>query len=137
MRIALAQINPTIADFAGNRRLVREAAAAAERGGADLAVFPELALAGYPPKDLLERQGFVAAAAAALDELARELAGSRTAVLVGFPERLPRGGGRAVANSAALIEDGRVTQVVRKSLLPDLRRVRRVALLRTGHARWR
>jgi NAD+ synthase (glutamine-hydrolysing) len=120
VRIALAQINPTIGDFAGNRRLIREAALAAERAGAELAVFPELALAGYPPKDLLERAGFLVEAGAALAELARELGGVRTAVLVGFPERLPpgTGAGRGVANSAALIEEGRVTHVVRKSLLP-------------------
>jgi NAD+ synthase (glutamine-hydrolysing) len=119
VKIALAQINPTIADFAGNRRLVREAALAAERAGADLAIFPELALSGYPPKDLLERDGFLSAAAASLAALAVELGGSRTAVLVGFPERLPlTDAGRGVANSAALIEDGRVTHVVRKSLLP-------------------
>jgi NAD+ synthase (glutamine-hydrolysing) len=119
VRIALAQINPTIADFAGNRRLIREAAAAAAQAGAELAVFPELALAGYPPKDLLEREGFLAAAGEALGELARDLAGARVAALVGFPERLPPGAaGLGVANSAALIEDGRVTHVVRKSLLP-------------------
>jgi NAD+ synthase (glutamine-hydrolysing) len=119
VRIALAQINPTIADFAGNRRLIREAAVAAAQAGADLAVFPELALAGYPPKDLLEREGFLAAAGAALEDLARDLAGARVAALVGFPERLPPGkAGLGVANSAALIEDGRVTHVVRKSLLP-------------------
>jgi len=119
VKVALGQINPTIGDFEGNRRLVLEATAAAERQGADLAVFPELALAGYPPRDLLERAGFVDAAAASLASLASSLASSRTAVVVGFPERLPPGpSGRLVANSAALIDGGRVTHVVRKSLLP-------------------
>jgi NAD+ synthase (glutamine-hydrolysing) len=119
VKVALGQINPTIGDFAGNRRLVLEATAAAEAQGAELALFPELALVGYPPRDLLERTGFLDAAAASLETLASALATSRTAVIVGFPERLPpRPSGRAVANSAALIEGGRVTHVVRKSLLP-------------------
>ena len=119
MKVALGQINPTIGDFTGNRRLVLEATAAAERQGADLAIFPELALAGYPPRDLLERSSFLDGAAASLATLATALAASRTAVVVGFPERLPPGpSGRAVANSAALIDGGAVTHVVRKSLLP-------------------
>ena len=119
MKVALGQINPTIGDFEGNRRLVLEATAAAEAQGAELALFPELALAGYPPRDLLERTGFLDAAAASLAALATALAPSRTAVVVGFPERLPPGpSGRVVANSAALIDGGRVTHVVRKSLLP-------------------
>ena len=121
MRIALGQINPTIGDFDGNRRLVSDAALAAERRGADLAIFPELALAGYPPKDLLERPAFLDAARASLDALAAELGarGTRPGVLVGFPERLPPApSGRGVANSAALIEGGRVVSVTRKSLLP-------------------
>ena len=118
MRIALAQINPTIGDFDGNRRLVADAVAAAEAQGAELAMFPELAISGYPPKDLLERPAFVAAARAALDGLAASLAGARTAALVGFPERGPAGDGRGLFNSAALIDGGRVAHVIRKSLLP-------------------
>ena len=119
MKIALGQINPTIGDFEGNRRLVLGATAEAASRAAELAVFPELALSGYPPKDLLERDGFLDAAAASLDALAAALAGSPTAVLIGFPERLPSvPSGRAVANAAALIEGGRVTHVTRKSLLP-------------------
>ncbi|HVR01027.1 MAG TPA: NAD+ synthase [Polyangia bacterium] len=121
MKIALAQINPTIGDFDGNRRLVWDAALEAEGRGAALAVFPELALSGYPPKDLLERTAFLDAARASLDGLTRELGarGVRAGVLVGFPERLPPSpSGRGVANSAALIEGGRVVSVTRKSLLP-------------------
>ncbi len=118
MRIALAQINPTVADFESNRRLIADAVAAAEARGADLALLPELALSGYPPKDLLERPAFIEAARTALDGLAGELAGARTAALVGFPERAAPGAGRGLYNSAALIEGGRVTHIVRKSLLP-------------------
>jgi NAD+ synthetase len=121
VRVALGQINPTIGDFDGNRRLVWEAALEAERRGAELAVFPELALSGYPPKDLLERPAFLDAARASLDALAADLGarGLKVAVLVGFPERLPPAReGRGVSNSAALIEGGRVVSVTRKSLLP-------------------
>jgi NAD+ synthase (glutamine-hydrolysing) len=121
VRVALGQINPTIGDFDGNRRLVWEAAAEAARRGADLAIFPELALSGYPPKDLLERPAFLDAAQACLAGLAADLAAHApgVAVLVGFPERLPPSpSGRGVANSAALIEGGRVVSVTRKSLLP-------------------
>jgi NAD+ synthase (glutamine-hydrolysing) len=121
VRIALCQINPTIGDFDGNHRLVWDAALEAERRGAELAIFPELALAGYPPKDLLERPAFLDAARASLERLAAELGGRnvRAGVLVGFPERLPPSPtGRGVANSAALIDGGRVVSVTRKSLLP-------------------
>ena len=119
VKIALGQINPTIGDFEGNRRLVLDATAEAASRAAELAVFPELVLSGYPPKDLLERDGFIDASAASLEALAAALAGSPTAVLIGFPERLPSAAsGRAVANAAALIEGGRVTHVTRKSLLP-------------------
>jgi NAD+ synthase (glutamine-hydrolysing) len=129
--VALGQINPTIGDFDGNRRLITAAHAEAARRGADLLLLPELALSGYPPKDLLERPAFLAAARAALEALARATAGAGSAVLgqrpsqpgpallVGFPEQLRDSAtGRRVANAAALIEDGRVTAVVRKSLLP-------------------
>jgi NAD+ synthase (glutamine-hydrolysing) len=131
--VALGQINPTIGDFDGNRRLIAAAHAEAARRGADLLVVPELAICGYPPKDLLERPAFIDAARAALEALARSTAAaprrgeaataSSTAaspgILVGFPERLPEPrSGRRVANSAALIEGGRITAIVRKSLLP-------------------
>jgi NAD+ synthase (glutamine-hydrolysing) len=118
VKIALAQINPTVGDFDGNRRLVLEALAAAETRGAALAIFPELALSGYPPKDLLERPAFVEAARASLDALVAARAGGTTAALVGFPERGEIGEGHGLYNSAALIEGGRVAHIVRKSLLP-------------------
>jgi NAD+ synthase (glutamine-hydrolysing) len=118
MKIALGQINPTIGDFAGNLRLIAEAAEKARMAGAALLVLPELALCGYPPRDLLERDAFLAASTAALAELAASVRGE-PAVLVGFPEMLPRTeGGRRIANAAALIADGEVVAVRRKSLLP-------------------
>src|SRR4051812_39070608 len=121
MRIALGQINPTIGDFDGNRRLIETAVDEAARGGAELVVFPELALCGYPPKDLLERRGFLSAAAESLRTLATSVGRRRDApgVIVGFPETLPAdASGIPLANAAALIEDGRVTAIRRKSLLP-------------------
>jgi NAD+ synthase (glutamine-hydrolysing) len=121
VKIALGQINPTIGDFVGNRDLIEGAVEGAERGGADLLVLPELAISGYPPNDLLERSGFLGAAQESLDLLAAHLRRrrSRTAVIVGFPESLSSGAvGRRVANAAALIEDGQVRAVCRKSLLP-------------------
>jgi NAD+ synthase (glutamine-hydrolysing) len=126
--VALGQINPTIGDFDGNRRLITAAHLDAARRGADLVVVPELALSGYPPKDLLERPAFLTAARASLEALARATArvladsesGARApALLVGFPEALEGAvAGRRVANSAALIDGGEIVAVVRKSLLP-------------------
>jgi NAD+ synthase (glutamine-hydrolysing) len=118
VKLALAQINPTVGDFEGNRRLVLDAVAAAEARGAELAMFPELALCGYPPKDLLERPAFIEAGRASLDALAAALAGRQTAALVGFPERGDASAGRGLYNSAALIDGGRIVHVARKSLLP-------------------
>jgi NAD+ synthetase len=117
VKIALGQINPTIGDFPGNLALIEAALAQAERGGAQLLVLPELAICGYPPRDLLERPAFIDAAGRAVETLARRV--GTTAVVVGFPERLEvTAAGRALANSAALLAGGRVTSVHRKSLLP-------------------
>jgi NAD+ synthase (glutamine-hydrolysing) len=128
--VALGQINPTIGDFDGNRRLIAAAHAQAAHRGADLLVVPELALSGYPPKDLLERPAFLTAARASLEALARATAKVATdseagagsvppGLLVGFPEQLVDSPtGRRVANSAALIDAGKIVAVVRKSLLP-------------------
>jgi NAD+ synthase (glutamine-hydrolysing) len=121
VKIALGQINPTIGDFPGNRRLIEAALDEAERGGADLLVLPELALSGYPPKDLLERSGFLSAAQQSLHALSESLRQrrSRTGVIVGFPEVLPETVvGRQVANAAAFLESGEVRAICRKALLP-------------------
>jgi len=115
VKIALGQINPTIGDFEGNLALIDGALQQAERGGADLLVLPELCISGYPPRDLLERPAFVDAAGRTLAALARRV--GRTGVIAGFPERLD-GGSRGLANSAALLADGQVVSIHRKSLLP-------------------
>ncbi len=117
MRVALGQINPTIGDFAGNLALAEAALVAAENVGADLLVLPELALCGYPPRDLLQRSAFVAQCQRTLDRLAART--DRTAVVVGTPLALPAGKpGPALANVAALLDGGAIVSLHPKSLLP-------------------
>jgi NAD+ synthase (glutamine-hydrolysing) len=116
VKIALGQINPTIGDFEGNLALIEDVLGQAERAGADLLVLPELSLSGYPPRDLLERPAFIDAGTRSLATLAKRV--GRTAVVVGFPERLDGATGRGLANSAALLDGGQVISVHRKSLLP-------------------
>jgi NAD+ synthase (glutamine-hydrolysing) len=110
-RIALAQMNAVVGDIEGNAAKVEELAARARDAGAQLVVFPELTLTGYPPEDLLLKRGFLRRAQAALDGLA---ASGITAV-VGWPEEA---GGR-VHNAAAIVADGEVRAVYRKLLLPN------------------
>jgi NAD+ synthase (glutamine-hydrolysing) len=117
VKVALAQTNPTTGDFAGNLALILAALHRAEAEGADLLVSCELGLCGYPPRDLLERPVFIEGARRALAQLTERT--GETAVIVGFPERLPDGAaGRRIANSAALLHRGRLLSVHRKSLLP-------------------
>ena len=117
MKIALLQINPTVGDLSGNAQLIVNAVREAARLGADLAVTPELALVGYPPRDLLLTEGFVRRSQERLHDLARELAG-QPRVLVGMPEPNPADEGRPLFNAAALVHEGRVEQYFRKTLLP-------------------
>jgi NAD+ synthase/NAD+ synthase (glutamine-hydrolysing) len=117
MKIALIQINPTVGDLSGNAQLIVEAAAAARRGGAELAVTPELALSGYLPRDLLLSRGFVDRCWKTLAALAATLAGG-PAVLVGVPEPNPSDEGRPLFNAAVLLRDGQIGSRFRKGLLP-------------------
>jgi NAD+ synthase (glutamine-hydrolysing) len=118
-RIALAQVNPTVGDFAGNAAKIRDLAARARGAGAGLVCFPELAVCGYPPRDFLDMPEFLKRAAATLRELAQPGEWSRgLSVVVGFPEAVPGAPPPGVYNAAALIEEGRVAAVGRKSLLP-------------------
>src|ERR1051326_2783440 len=116
MKIALLQINPTVGDLAGNAQLIADAALSAKRAGAELAVTPELALAGYLPRDLLLNAGFISRCWGAAAELARQLA-SGPAVLVGLPEPNPSEEGRPLFNTAVLLKNGAPGQRFRKSLL--------------------
>jgi NAD+ synthase (glutamine-hydrolysing) len=118
-RIALAQIDPTVGDLAGNAARVRAATAVARAAGASLAIFPELALSGYPPRDLLDLPEFLARVRETLEELARPAEWSRgVAVVLGFPEAPEGAPAPGVYNAVALLQDGRVAAVGRKSLLP-------------------
>ncbi len=117
MKIALLQIDPTVGDLAGNARLIADAAVVAKHAGADLAVTPELALAGYLPRDLLLSEGFVSRCWDAVAALARAIADG-PAVLVGLPEPNPADEGRPLFNTAVLLQQGVPGQRFRKSLLP-------------------
>src|SRR4051812_31102350 len=112
LRVALAQINPVVGDIAGNAKLIRHDVDRARDEGAQLVVFPELALTGYPPEDLLLKTHFVDAAGQALQELARET--DDIVALVGFPERRDD-----VYNACGVIADGAVQAVYRKMFLPN------------------
>ena len=90
MRIALAQVNPTIGDFAGNFRLINEAIDRAKAAGCDLAVFPELATTGYPPRDLLEERWFVQQNLDGLKRLIRRRAASPSPWATSRRRRAPR-----------------------------------------------
>ena len=117
MKVALLQINPTVGDLAGNSRLILSALAEAKRGGAALAITPELALVGYLPRDLLLSGGFVARAWEAVNGLARDAA-ALPPVLVGLPEPNPSDEGRPLFNSAVLLQGGEIGSRFRKALLP-------------------
>jgi len=112
VRLALCQMNATVGDIAGNAERVRDGAHAAREAGAELVLFPELALTGYPPEDLLLKEHFLADARAALEKLAGEMRG--IVAVVGFPERA-----EDVYNAAAVLADGSVHAIYRKVYLPN------------------
>jgi len=118
VKIALAQINPTIGDFSGNARKILEFTSRAEQGSADLVLFPELAVCGYPPADLLEKPAFVARSGQVVEQLAAATAHSRTAILCGYVTPAHHGTGKRVMNSAALLRNGHIEFVQSKMLLP-------------------
>jgi len=118
LRIALAQIDPTVGDLDGNVAKIAEWMHRADAGGAELAIFPELCLPGYPAEDLYLKRHFVAANRAAIDELARE-SGEMTS-LVGFAEPVAGGGDhRHAHNALAVLAGGEVRAVYRKNRLPN------------------
>jgi NAD+ synthase (glutamine-hydrolysing) len=116
MRIALAQINPTVGDIAGNSRLILQAIDAAKARGADLLITPELAVFGYPPKDLLLRRGLIERNVRALHEIAAHC--TNIAAAVGYVQPDADGGVRGVFNAAAFCRGGRVEATYGKILLP-------------------
>jgi len=116
MKIAIAQINPKIGDIAANALKIEAFARKAENLGADIAVFPELALTGYPPLDLLEKKDFILENLAALKRLAALRL--KTALAVGYVDLNPGKKGKELLNSIAFISGGKVLQRRAKSLLP-------------------
>ena len=112
LRVALAQMNAKVGDIEGNAAKITDLIARAREGDAELVVFPELALTGYPPEDLLLKTSFLDAAAVALEELAAQTRG--IVALVGFPQRADD-----VYNAAAVLADGAVAAVYRKVYLPN------------------
>jgi NAD+ synthase (glutamine-hydrolysing) len=112
LRIALAQLNMTVGDIDGNASAVVDALARARAEGAQVAVFPELAVNGYPPEDLLLKTHFLAAGRRAVDEIALQV--GDMVVLIGFAEHA-----EDVYNSLAVLADGRVQGVYRKIFLPN------------------
>jgi NAD+ synthase (glutamine-hydrolysing) len=112
MRLALCQINTTVGDITGNTDLIRGGMRSARGAGAELVLFPELAVTGYPPEDLLLREHFLADSRMALEQLATETHG--LVAVVGFPERADD-----VYNAAAILADGKIHATYRKVYLPN------------------
>ena len=113
IRIALAQYNATVGDLGGNAALMRQSAAAAQSKGADVVVFPEMCLCGYPPEDLLLRPQFLSDVRRTLDQMVLSWGGP--VLLVGFAEQQD---GHS-HNSLAVIRDGNIEAIYRKGLLPN------------------
>ncbi len=116
MKVAAAQINPLVGDLTGNSARIIEHIERAEEQGADLVVFPELAILGYPPKDFLLKPRFVQDSIEAVHKIAERCTG--IAALIGFAQENELSRGRPLRNSAALCQEGRIASVHHKSLLP-------------------
>ncbi len=121
MKIALGQINPTVGDISGNAAKILEYVERSRARGADLVVFPELAISGYPPRDLVEKPSFVLRNREALEQIARQISrnGSRPIqVICGLVTPAQADTGKSVMNSAAVLCGGRITFLQSKMLLP-------------------
>jgi NAD+ synthase (glutamine-hydrolysing) len=112
LRLSLHQINTTVGDIAANEARIKEGLEAARAAGAQVALFPELAVTGYPPEDLLLKEHFLRDAHLALERIAAEVHG--LVAVVGFPERA-----EDVFNAAALLADGAIQGIYRKIYLPN------------------
>jgi len=119
MRIALAQINPTVGDLTGNVDRMAAAAREAAGRGAELVVFPELSVTGYPPRDLVEKPSFVEHSERELERLAHETADLDLSVICGYVSRTESETGKRVFNRAAVLEHGQVVFRQAKMLLPN------------------
>jgi len=118
VKIALAQINPTIGDFTGNLEKITAAARHAADQGARLAVFSELCLCGYPPADFLEKPSFLKRCRTAIEELAVATRDLPTAIVVGTALTAPPEAGKHAVNAAILLDSGQILLEQHKRLLP-------------------
>lgn len=116
MKIAIAQLNYHIGNFAGNVASMKEAVAEAKKDGADIVVFGELAITGYPPRDFLEFDDFIRQSEAAVEELAG--VAKDIAIVVGGPSRNPVVEGKDLYNSAYFLAEGKIQHLAHKALLP-------------------
>ncbi len=116
MKIALVQLNPVIGDFAYQCQRIAAFSEKAKARGCDLAVFPEMAVCGYPPKDLLEQKSFIEANRQAVEHLVNTIGG--IGILLGYVASNPDQSGKPLLNAAVMFEDGRVLHQVHKQLLP-------------------
>src|SRR6266498_5687337 len=116
MKVALAQINTTVGDLAGNETAIRAAYQGGVQAGADLVICPELAVSGYPPRDLLHKTAYLEENRAAIERLAK--ATGPTGLLVGYVGRNEQRPGREATNSAALCQNGKIVASRTKMLLP-------------------
>jgi NAD+ synthase (glutamine-hydrolysing) len=113
MRIALGQFNAVVGDFAGNAEKMRSIYTEALRSNADLLVFPELAVCGYPPEDLLLKKHFLGDNRLTVDKLATDC--PKATLIVGFAESYQSN----CYNSAAVLQNGKISKIYRKGLLPN------------------
>jgi len=117
MKIALGQINPTVGDFCGNAAKIVEYAREAKERRADLVLFPELAICGYPPRDLVEKPSFVTQNGETLAQIAKQATG--ISIICGLVTPAGSETGKSVMNTAALVRGGRVEFLQSKMLLPN------------------
>jgi NAD+ synthase (glutamine-hydrolysing) len=119
MRIGLAQINNTVGDLDANAAKILDFARQGERAGAEVVAFPELALTGYPPRDLVEKHSFLDRTEQALQGIARESASLDVALIVGYVARSPENSAIGAQNAAAVIDRGQIVFKQSKMLLPN------------------
>jgi NAD+ synthase (glutamine-hydrolysing) len=118
MRIALGQINPTVGDLGGNVALITRFARKAEERKAELIVFPELSITGYPPRDLVEKPSFIERSEAAVEQLAEATKDLAISIVAGYVGRSHKSTGKQATNSAAVVRGGKIVMRQTKILLP-------------------
>jgi NAD+ synthase (glutamine-hydrolysing) len=118
MRVAIAQINNTVGDLDSNLAKILDFARRGQEAGAEIVAFPELALTGYPPRDLVEKQSFLQRTEQALQTIIAESAGLKPALVVGYTAQAPANAAIGAQNSAAVIQGGDVLMRQNKMLLP-------------------